>query len=200
MLAQNCRHLGRVCITIEFSHKRGPKKVLHILPPNIWILGAICFVFLGHLDFILFNFISWKNANRIKLYNSKIVFFNGPNQIISLSEKIFFQFFCLHKISKLGPDSNIEKNSKHWRQYMQNFLSTPLVREFYRNADSSIVLHQQGQNIALIVVVSWFRQKILMLSNPFFTKNFYQFMNKQFEVVPIHIFTNLVQHKPISDV
>ena len=67
----------------------------------------------------------------------KLGFFNGPNQIISLSEKIFFRLFCLHKISKLGPDSNIEKNSKHWRQYMQNFLRTPFVREFYRNADSN---------------------------------------------------------------
>ena len=26
---------SRVCVMIEFSYKRGPKKVLHILPPNI---------------------------------------------------------------------------------------------------------------------------------------------------------------------
>ena len=58
-------------------------------------------------------------------------------KLLVFQRKYFFGFFCLHKISKLGPDSNIEKNSKHWRQYMQNFLRTPLVREFYRNADSS---------------------------------------------------------------
>ena len=52
-------------------------------------------------------------------------------------KKYFFTSFCLHLISKLGPDSNTEKNSKHWRQYMQNFLRTPLIREFYSNADSN---------------------------------------------------------------
>ena len=48
-----------VCVMIEFSYKRGPKKVLHILPPNIWILGAICCIFWG--IWICGNLVSWKN-------------------------------------------------------------------------------------------------------------------------------------------
>ena len=58
-------------------------------------------------------------------------------KLLFFCKKYFFTSFYLHLISKLGPDSNTEKNSKHWRQYMQNFQRTPLIREFYRNADSN---------------------------------------------------------------
>ena len=34
----------------------------------------------------------------------------------------------------------------HWQQYMQNFFRTPLVREFYCNADSS-GFHRHGMNL-----------------------------------------------------
>ena len=63
-------------------------------------------------------------------------------KLLFFCKKYFFTSFYLHLISKLGPDSNTEKNSKHWRQYMQNFLRTPLIREFYRNTDSNYLLTQ----------------------------------------------------------
>ena len=62
-------------------------------------------------------------------------------KLLFFCKKYFFTSFYLHLISKLGPDSNTEKNSKHWRKHMQNFLRTPLIREFYRNADSSIHIY-----------------------------------------------------------
>ena len=54
----------RVCVTIEFFYKRGPKKVLHILPPNIWILETTCRFFWGHLD--MCKLVSQTNPKRIK--------------------------------------------------------------------------------------------------------------------------------------
>ena len=44
--------------------------------------------------------------------------------------------FVYISFPSLGAILISQNNLKCWRQYMQNFLRTPLVREFYHNADS----------------------------------------------------------------
>ena len=126
----------RVCVMIEFSYKRGPKKVLHILPPNIWILKTTCYLFWGIWMCVFLGFKKiQKDINNIIL--NSILKKIGLFQIISLSDKRFFLVpFVYILFPCLGAILISQNNLKCWRQYMQNFLRTPLIREFYRNADS----------------------------------------------------------------
>ena len=100
---------------------------------NIWKQPVIFFGAFECVFNLVFKKIQ-KDINNIIL--NSVLKKIGLFQIISLSDKRFFGSFCLHSFPSLGAILISQNNLKCWRQYMQNFLRTPLVREFYRNADS----------------------------------------------------------------